>query len=57
MTYPSSMFIRRSLTLKSPDGTRYYSYRLCQSNRIGDKVKQRTLHNYSVPQILDSSLR
>ena len=38
MTYPSSMFIRHSLTLKSPDGTRYYSYRLCQSNRIGDKV-------------------
>ena len=45
MAYPSSMFIRRSLTLTSPDSTRYYSYRLCQSNRIGDKVQQRTLLN------------
>lgn len=39
------MFIRRTATGHGPDGERYYTYRLVQSERTGDKVRQRTRLN------------
>ena len=39
------MFIRRSLTRTTADGTRYYSFRLCHAERHGGKVRQKTLLN------------
>ncbi len=39
------MFIRRSLTRTTADGRRYYSFRLCQAERSGGKVRQKTLLN------------
>ncbi len=39
------MFIRRSLTRTTADGTRYFSFRLCHAEREGGKVRQKTLLN------------
>jgi len=39
------VFIRRALTRTGADGTRYYTFRLCQTKREGDRVRQRTLLN------------
>lgn len=39
------MFIRRTATGTGPDGERYSTYRLVQSERIDGKVRQRTLLN------------
>ncbi len=39
------MYIRRSLTRTTDDATRYYSFRLCHGERIGGKVRQKTLLN------------
>lgn len=39
------MFIRRTATGRGPDGERYSTYRLVRSERVGDKVRQRTVLN------------
>ena len=39
------MFIRRVRTRTTQDGTCYYSHRLVDSYRVGDRVRQRTLLN------------
>ena len=39
------MYVRRTQTRSSTSGERYYTHRLVQSKRIGDKVKQITLLN------------
>ena len=39
------MYIRRSLTHTTDNATRYYSFRLCHGERIGGKVRQKTLLN------------
>jgi len=39
------MFIRRVKTRTTQDGTCYYSHRLVDSYRVGDRVRQRTLLN------------
>ncbi|MDN5872708.1 MAG: IS1634 family transposase, partial [Nitrococcus sp.] len=39
------MFIRRTATGRGPDGERYYTHRLVSTQRIGGKVRQRTLLN------------
>ena len=39
------MFIRRTKTRTSEDGTQYFSYRLVRNERQGDRVRQRTLLN------------
>ena len=39
------MYIRRSLTRTTANGTRYYSFRLCRGERIDGKVRQKTLLN------------
>ncbi len=39
------MFIRRTKTGTSVDGNDYYTFRLVVSQRVGDKVRQRTLLN------------
>lgn len=39
------MFIRRTATRNTTSGERYYTHRLVRSERIGDKVRQRTLLN------------
>ncbi len=41
----TTVFIRRALTRTGADGTRYYTFRLCQAKREGDRVRQRTLLN------------
>lgn len=40
-----SMYIRRTKTKTLEDGSAYFTYRIVESIRIGDKVKQRTLLN------------
>ena len=40
-----TMYIRRSLTRTTDNATRYYSFRLCHSERIEGKVRQKTLLN------------
>ncbi|MDQ6997018.1 MAG: hypothetical protein Q9M82_06100, partial [Mariprofundus sp.] len=39
------MYIRQTTTRRKKDGSSYSSYRLVDSTRIGNKVKQRTLLN------------
>ncbi len=39
------MFIRQTKTSKSTTGDAYYTYRLVSSERIGDKVRQKTVLN------------
>ena len=39
------MFIRRTKTRTTEDGTQYFSYRLVRNERQGDRVRQRTLLN------------
>ena len=39
------MFIRRARTRTTENGETYYAYRLVESERLGDKVRQRTLLN------------
>ena len=39
------MYIRRTKTCSTVHGESYYSYRLVRSERIGNKVRQRTLRN------------
>ena len=39
------MFVRRTQTRSTDSGERYFTYRLVRSERIGDKVRQRTLLN------------
>jgi len=39
------MFIRQTTTCRKADGSTYQTYRLVDSSRIGNKVKQRTLLN------------
>ncbi len=39
------MYIRQTTTRRKKDGSNYQSYRLVDSTRIGNKVKQRTLLN------------
>ena len=39
------MYIRQTMTRSKKDGSSYHSYRLVESTRIGNKVKQRTLLN------------
>ena len=39
------MFIRRTQTRNTASGERYYTHRLVQSKRVGDKVRQITLLN------------
>ena len=39
------MYIRQTTTLRKKDGSSYQSYRLVESIRVGEKVKQRTLLN------------
>jgi len=39
------MFIRQTTTRSKSNGSTYQTYRLVESSRIGDKVKQRTLLN------------
>jgi len=40
-----AMYIRRTKTKNLEDGSAYFTYRIVESVRIGDKVKQRTLLN------------
>ena len=47
------MYIRRSLTRTTADGTRYYSFRLCHGERIDGKVRQETLLNLGAHFSLD----
>ncbi len=39
------MYIRQTTTCRKKDGSNYHSYRLVDSTRIGNKVKQRTSLN------------
>ena len=39
------MFIRRTKTRTAANGESYYSHRLVRSERVGAKVRQRTLLN------------
>lgn len=39
------MFIRRTATRRNTDGERYTTHRLVCSERVGGKVRQRTLLN------------
>ena len=39
------MFVRRTQTRATADGERYFSHRLVCSQRIGSRVRQRTLLN------------
>lgn len=39
------MFIRQTKTRSSSDGSPYFTHRLVESKRVGDKVRQRTLLN------------
>ena len=39
------MYIRRTKTRHTASGESYYSYRLVRSERVGDKVRQKTLLN------------
>ena len=39
------MFIRRAKTRTTENGETYYAYRLVESQRSADKVRQRTLLN------------
>ena len=41
----AAMYIRRTTTRSNSDGQSYFSYRLVESVRVADKVKQRTLLN------------
>ena len=54
------MYIRQTSTLRKSDGSSYQSFRLVESTRVGDKVKQRTLLNlgsdFSVPRELWADL-
>ena len=47
------MYIRQTTTRSKKDGSSYQSYRLVESCRVGDKVKQHTLLNlgaeFSIP--------
>lgn len=49
------MYIRRTKTRQTTNGNAYYSHRLVRSERIGSKVRQRTLlnlgHHFAVEQI------
>lgn len=49
------MFIRRTATGYGPDGERYYTYRLVQSQRIDGKVRQRTLLNLGAHFAIDKA--
>ncbi|MFB6261564.1 MAG: IS1634 family transposase, partial [Thiohalorhabdaceae bacterium] len=48
------MFIRSTLSRTTADGTRYYTYRLVDNCRVGDRVRQKTLlslgSQFSIPQ-------
>ena len=48
-----SMYIRKTKTGTAASGETYYTYRLVSSQRVGDKVRQRTLlnlgRNFSLP--------
>ena len=54
------MYIRQTSTLSKKDGSTYQSFRLVESVRVGEKVKQRTLLNlgadFSIPRELWSEL-
>jgi len=54
------MYIRKTSTQKKNDGTSHHTYRLVESTRVGDKVKQQTLlnlgANYWLPQAQWSAL-
>ena len=39
------MFIRRTQTRQTDNGEKYFSYRLADTYRVGDRVHQRTLLN------------
>lgn len=39
------MFIRQTKTRSTSDGSSYFTHRLVESNRVGDKVRQRTVLN------------
>ena len=39
------MFIRRTQTRSTASGETYFTHRLVRSERVGDKVRQRTLLN------------
>ena len=41
----SHMYIRRTTIKSRKDGGQYYTYRLVRSERVGRKVRQRTLLN------------
>ena len=49
------MYIRRTKTRQTSNGASYYSHRLVRSERVGSKVRQRTLlnlgHHFAVEQI------
>ena len=49
------MYIRRTKTRQTTNGAAYYSHRLVRSERVGSKVRQRTLlnlgHHFAVEQI------
>lgn len=45
MCQPSRMYIRKTQIQKKKDGGRYYTYRIVESQRIGEKVAQVTLLN------------
>ena len=42
------MFIRRTQTRSTVGGEIYFTHRLVHSERVGDKVRQRTLLNLGV---------
>ena len=50
------MFIRKTTTRRKKDGSSYTTHRLVESNRVGDRVRQRTLlhlaADFSIPQDL-----
>ena len=49
------MFVRRTQTRSTVSGERYFSYRLVHSERVGTRVRQRTLLNlgrhFAIPQV------
>ncbi|MBW6512766.1 MAG: IS1634 family transposase [Desulfuromonadaceae bacterium] len=53
LCHPVSMYIRQTKTRSSKNGEDYYTFRLVASERVGTKVKQRTLlnlgRNFSLP--------
>jgi len=49
------MFIRRTVTGRGPDGERYTTHRLVRSERIGGKVRQRTLLNLGAHFAIDKA--